>query len=299
MTLRQNVGTLIALSALVAACAPEDEGSVRPSSYGGAGGRGGMAGTGTAGTAGSSGRGGAPGVGGVGGFGGTGTGGSGGSGGTAAIDAGNDRAGAGGSGGSSGSGDSGPTDGLLFEDFEDGNADGWIADVDDGNDSVGDWAVVTEAGSKVYKEQKEYSDPSWAVGGDVAWTDQVVETKVQFVSSAAGDPVAFLAVRLSSKDRYYFLEFHANETDASLKVRKRVNGSTTDIISSYKTGMPVQAGTGTWYTIGLSAVGTTISASLNGKEIGTATDSALTNGGVAVGIVDAVAIFDNVKVTAP
>ena len=74
--------------------------------------------------------------------------------------------------------------------------------------------------------------------------------------SSADVSIAYLAVRLSSEERYYFLEFQANETNGALKVRKRVDGSTTDLIPSVKTNMPV--GPGTWYTIGLSAVGTTI-----------------------------------------
>ena len=287
----------------ITACASDDSGTTRPSSYGGAGGRvgvsgtGGTAGSGAGGSAGALGASGASGTNGRGSGGFSASGGSSGSAGSAGSGTAGAAGSAGTSAGSSGSGGTGaPMGTLLFEDFEDGNADGWIADVDDGNDLVGNWAVVTEAASKVYKEQTEYSDPSWTVGGRLDWKDQAAETKVQFVSSAAGDAIAYLAVRLSSKERYYFLEFQANETNGSLKVRKRVDGSTTDLIPSHKTGMPV--GPGTWYTIGLSAVGTTITAKLNGTVIGTATDSALANGGIALGIRDAVAIFDDVKVTA-
>jgi hypothetical protein len=306
---RTVIGTIIVGGILAsAACSSEDDGTARPSSYGGAGGRAGVSGSsgsggnGAAGTAGASGANGASGAAGTFGAGGSGGGGaSGGSGGSSGgAGSGNDGGGtagsAGTSAGSSGTGGTGtPMGTLLFEDFEDGNADGWIADMDDGNDVFGKWAVVTEGASKVYKEHTEYSDPSWTVGGDLDWKDQAAETKVQFVSSGAGDAIAYLAVRLQSKERYYFLEFQANESNGSLKVRKRVDGSTTDLISSYKTGMPV--GPGTWYTIGLSAVGTTITAKLNGMVVGTATDSALTNGGIALGIRDAVAIFDDVKVT--
>jgi hypothetical protein len=305
---RTVIGTVfVAVMLASAACASEDDGTARPSSYGGAGGRvspggtGGNGGTGAAGTAGAGGTLGTSGASGTFGAGGSaGSGASVGSGGSAGT-TGGDGGGAAGSGGtsagSSGTGGTGtPMGTLLFEDFEDGNADGWIADVDDGNDNFGNWAVVTEGASKVYKEQTEYSDPSWSVGGRLDWKDQAAETKVQFVSSAAGDAIAYLAVRLQSKERYYFLEFQANESNGSLKVRRRVDGSTTDLIPSHKTMMPV--GPGTWYTIGLSAVGTTITAKLNGTVIGTATDSSLTNGGIALGIRDAIAIFDDVKVTA-
>ena len=187
-------------------------------------------------------------------------------------------AGAAGSGGSSGSGRQRRSRGLgaagtaaarraraapvrrpgasLFDDFEDGDAKGWIADVDDGNDTVGNWAVVAEHDEGLQGANRIQRSE---LGGRrrLAWKDQVLETKVHFVSSASGDAVALPGRRaLQSKERYYFLEFQANETDGSLKVRKRVDGSTTDLIPSYKTGMPV--GPGTWYTIVLSAVGTTM-----------------------------------------
>jgi hypothetical protein len=207
-------------------------------------------------------------------------------------------AGRGGSSGATGGGGNGgtglPPGVLWFDNFEDGDTKGWVADADDGT-NVGSWAVVTDGATKVYKEQNEYSDQSWTVGGDVAWTDQHLETKVEFVSTSNGDAIAYLAVRLTTKDTYYFLEFHANATNGSLKVRKRVSGSTTDLVSSYKTGMPVIVGT--WYTIGLSAIGSTITGYFNGAPIGNATDTELTHGGVALGIVDGVAEFDEVKVT--
>jgi len=205
-------------------------------------------------------------------------------------------------GGSSGASGTGGTDGastlppgvLLVDDFEDGDTKGWIADMNDGT-NVGNWSVVTDGASKVNSEQTEYSDPSFAVGGDVAWTDQVLEAKMKFVSSSSSSPIAYLAIRLTTKKTYYFLELHANDTNGSLKIRKRVDGSTIDLVGSFKTGVPVVVGT--WYTIGLSAVGTTIGGSFNGTSIGTATDAELTHGGIALGVVDAVAEFDDVKVT--
>ena len=220
---RSFIGTgITAVIVVSVACASEDDGTTRPSSYGGAGGSvgaggsSGNGGNGAACTSGASGANGASGAAGTFGAGGGGAGtsaGSDGSGGGAGSgnDGGGSAGSAGTSAGSSGTGGTGtPMGTLLFEDFEDGNADGWIADMDDGNDVFGNWAVVTEGASKVYKEQTEYSDPSWTVGGRLDWKDQAAETKVQFVSSGAGDAIAYLAVRLQSKERYYFLEFQSN-----------------------------------------------------------------------------------------
>ena len=212
--------------------------------------------------------------------------------GSGAVDA------AGGSAGSSGSGGTGsPTGALLFEDFEDGMANGWIADVDDGNDNVGNWAVVTEGASKVYKEQTEYSDPSWAVGGDSRWTNQVLETKVQFVSSSAGDAIAYLAVRLTEQ-RALLLPRIPGERDQrqpeGQKARRRQHDRPDSVSQDQHAG-------GAGHLVHDRSFGGRYDdhRDLNGTAIGTATDSALPNGGIAVGIRDAVAIFDDVKVTAP
>lgn len=286
------VNIAIVLLLLNDACSPAGADSGRPSAEagdetGGAPASGGNGGGVSAGGSGSSGVSGSSGAGAVNSAGGTiGTGGSVGSGGAIAT---------GGSSGSAGMGAMLPAGVLWFDDFEDGDTAGWIADMNSG-DHVGDWAVVNDGATNVYQEQTQYSDPSWAVGGDLAWTAQILEAKVKFVSSS-GDAVAYLAVRFQNREAYYFLEFHENETNGSLKIRKRVNGSTTDLISSYSTEMPVVSGT--WYTIGLSAVDSTITAYFNGTMIGTATDAELSNGGIALGIVDAVAAFDDVTVSAP
>lgn len=224
-------------------------------------------------------------------------------GGSAGTTAGASSGGAGSGGSSAGStstggaGSSGAGSSLLFEDFEDGKADGWIADrsgdpADD--DKVGDWAVVAEGSGRVYKQQTAYSDDSWAVGGDVSWTDQRVEAKVQFSTIPDDGCQIFLAARFQSADSYYFMYLRA---DGSLRVRKRFNGSTSDLVPTQDTDVAAVAGT--WYTLALEAKGSTITAYLNGTVIGTAMDSDIKNGGVGVGVVDATAAFDDVRVTVP
>ena len=282
----------VALCSMGVACASAETEDPQTSTGGtNSGGSGGSSGKGSAGVgggvvAGGSSGGGSGGSSAGGGSGGSSAGGSGGSAGSGAT---------GGAGATGGSGGSLPTNTLLFDDFEDNDAMGWIADVD-GEDYVGNWAVVADGANHVYREQTEYSDESWSVGGDLAWTDQRVETKVRF-SSSGGEGLAFLAARLSSKERYYFIEFRQAEDNGTLKLRKELDGSTTDLIGSTDTNLVIA--NGTWYTLALSVKGSTLAMFFNGTMLGMATDADLTNGGIAIGVVDAMADFDDVTVTVP
>jgi hypothetical protein len=179
-------------------------------------------------------------------------------------------------------------DARLTSDFEDGMPTGWIADTVDGT-----WAVVADGTGKVYEQQMSSSTLSLAIGGKINWADQVVETRVKWVSFSSSSALVYLAVRYQNKDAYYFVALKA---DGSLKIRKRVMGSTDDV-ATYKSNMPIVKDT--WYTLGLSAVGTTLTASLNGAMVATGTATDLQTGGIALGTQNAVAAFDDVKVTPP
>jgi hypothetical protein len=150
--------------------------------------------------------------------------------------------------------------------------------------------------NKVYQQQTMLSDPSYAVGGNSAFTDQKVEAKVKLVSFS-DDAYIYLATRFVSDRTYVVLEFRA---DGSLKIRSRVEGSTTDIIT-FKTNMPLVMNT--WYTIGLSAAGpagsSTFAAFLNGARVAMGTGAGSAGGGIMLGVRDAVASFDDVVITPP
>jgi hypothetical protein len=57
--------------------------------------------------------------------------------------------------------------------------------------------------------------------------------------------------------------------------------------------------TGTWYTVKLTIVGSTLTAYINGAMVAQASDATLTNGGVGLIVDNANAEFDDVVVTAP
>jgi hypothetical protein len=176
----------------------------------------------------------------------------------------------------------------LSDDFEAGTASDWIADTVDG-----DWAVVADGTGKVYEQQRSDSNLSLAIGGKLPWTDQVVTAKVKMITYSSTSAIVDLAVRYQDPDNYYFVSLKA---DGSLKIRKRVGSSTNDV-AAYKSGTAIVKGT--WYTLGLSAVGTTLTATFNGMMVATGTATDLNNGGIALGTQNTVAAFDDVTVTPP
>ena len=77
-------------------------------------------------------------------------------------------------------------------------------------------------------------------------------------------------------------------------LRKRANNSSTTIL---KVKTPTVQGT--WYTLKLSVVGTTLTGYLDDKMLVTSTDADIKGGGIAVGTDSASAEFDDVTVTIP
>jgi hypothetical protein len=321
--IRQNAWCSAVLAACFAtfACATAETPGYAPPVSGGTGGTGGTssgsgtAGTNVAGTAtmggssgggvggtspstgGSGGSGGSSGSGGKGGSAGAAAGGSSGKGGSAGSSgAGGSTSGSSGSGGagaaSGGSAGGPPSGSLFFDDFEDGDTSDWYS-VDDEGMPISGWSLV-EDGSTVFKQGSASSDPSWSIGGNVNWTDQVLEVKLKFDDVPDESAAALISARFQNFDSYYYLELRG---DGGIKLRKRVDGSTTDV-TRYDPDAPLAGNT--WYTVGIGAVGTTLTAYFNGVAVATAADDSIPAGGIGIGTTEeAVVAFDDVSVTAP
>jgi hypothetical protein len=186
---------------------------------------------------------------------------------------------------------------LLRDDFEDGDDEGWIADVADGDDLVGQWSVVAADQGHAYAQRDDsFSDESWSVGGDFRWTDVSVETRFRFTAvNDMEDATVMLALRFRSKDDYYYLEYGG---DGSVKIRRRVDGSDDEVSSDDLDRIAIL---GQWINLRLVAKGSALSAYVDGALIGTgAVDTALTSGGIALGVQENAAVeFDDVLVTRP
>jgi len=182
---------------------------------------------------------------------------------------------------------------LLGDDFEDRSTKGWLQDP---SDTTGMWAVTTDpAGSKALTESVATSSISWMVGGDARWTNQRVEAKVTFTSFTDSGATAFVATRFVDFDDYYFVQM---KVDGSLKIRKRIKGSTSDLVT-YKSKVAVVAGD--THTFGMSFADTTLVVYLDGVAVATGTEAVVSNpaGGIALGTEKLVASFDDVEVTVP
>jgi hypothetical protein len=190
-----------------------------------------------------------------------------------------------------------PGEVLLVEDFEDGNATGWIADAADGDDLVGVWSVVSADQGFVYAQNDDsFDDESWSVGGDVRWTDVSVETRFRFVTvNNMEDATVMLALRFRSKDDYYFLEYRG---DGSVKIRTVVDGSDSEASSEELDRI---ATVGQWISLRFVAQGSQLSAFVDGMLVGQGTaGAAIASGGIALGVQENAAVeFDDVRVTRP
>jgi hypothetical protein len=182
------------------------------------------------------------------------------------------------------------------DDFESnaagGGAKGWLADPED---TTGRWTVAMDGTTKVLQEQNAVTTLSRIVGGDIAWGDMKVEVRVKFATVTASS-LALVGVRFNDFDHYYFVHLQG---DGAVKIRKRIAGSTTDLVT-YKSNIPLVAGT--WYTLGFGFQGTTVTAYYNGAVVGmplTEIAASLSSGGIMLGIQNGSASFDDIKVVVP
>lgn len=207
--------------------------------------------------------------------------------------AGSGQAGKGGAVGAAGAGGSGPTKPVntnlpFSEDFEDGEANGfipWNQDV-----MPGVWAVVADGAGKVYGPQAAVSELELAVGGSTSWTDVAVTVKVRLND---GESDAQLVLRFKEPKTYLVVEM----AEGKFKLRGRADGSTQDLIAP--SPKPVITA-GTWYTVGVTAKGSTVTLTLDGAPIGASAtaNTAISNGGVALGVAEGSVSFDDLSVVA-
>ena len=197
---------------------------------------------------------------------------------------------AGGATGNGGSGGTKPASTSLpfSEDFEDGAANGFIPYNDKGN--PGPWVVVADGAGKVYQPQAAVTALELAVGGSTTWTDVAMTVKVRLNDA---DTDARVMLRFKEPKTYLVVEL----AEGKYKLRGRAAGSTTDLVAP--SPKPVITA-GTWYTVGVTAKGTSVTLTLDGKVIGSPAmcDAAISNGGIAVGADSGSVSFDDISVTA-
>jgi Concanavalin A-like lectin/glucanases superfamily len=195
---------------------------------------------------------------------------------------------------------------TLTDDFEAGAAR-WIADPDPGLDPsgtpCGNWAVIPDtalATNHVYQQPTNCSNPSWAANGSTEWIDMKLQARVRFDTGSTTSTKITLAVRFTNDRNQYYIEF---STDGKLKIRAKVEagGGSSDINDVSSTRVPVPIGQ--WVTVTLAISGTTASVYLGDNPAAppviTGPVAGLAKGGIAIGVQQGAASFDDIRVTPP
>ena len=180
---------------------------------------------------------------------------------------------------------------LFEDDFESGLADTWTATNPD------DWQVVAGSGSDtsaVYQRSGAFTPGSVSIAGDPSWDDVVMEARINvnaFAGASAND-LAGICARVSLPGDYYLLALRA---DGRMDIRRVSSYVETTLATTSAAVITAN----TWYTVGLSAVGTNLNAYLNGSLILTASDATYPSGEIGLQTDSAIAQFDDVVVTTP
>src|SRR6185503_10153372 len=110
---------------------------------------------------------------------------------------------------------------LFSDNFDDGNANGWTV-------AAGTWSVVQDSGSFVYTMAATGTEGR-TMNGSQSWTDYAVEARVK-VTNFGGSNRVLVAGRLLDFNNYYAASL-LNSGGGTLELRRKVNGSSTTLVS--------------------------------------------------------------------
>jgi hypothetical protein len=213
--------------------------------------------------------------------------------GTAGV-AGSAQGGKGGSTGTAGTGAGGGppkpvnTNLPFSRDFEDGDMSAFIPWNEDM--TAGMWTVVADGAGKVFQPAGTVGELEFAVGGSSSWTDVAFSVKVRLNND---ESEAQIATRFKIDKTYLVVEMAVGK----FKLRGRSDGSSLDLVTPSPKPDIVP---GTWYTVGVTAKGTSVTLTLDGQVIGTPAmaAAAISAGGIGLGVAEGSVSYDDVKVEA-
>ncbi|MES2697695.1 MAG: glycosyl hydrolase family 28-related protein [Verrucomicrobiota bacterium] len=172
---------------------------------------------------------------------------------------------------------------AIFDTFEDGNATGWTAD-------GGTWAVVV-SGTQAYRQSVHTTGAVRStLDATAGWKTQVVEADVKLNSVDGANRFFGLVARHNGPNDYYYFVLR---TDNTIELKKNVGGTATTIASGAFT-----VTIGTWYSLKLEAIGTTLRAYIDGQLKLQGTDSQFTSGKAGMVTFRTSVDFDDVYVDA-
>ncbi|GIF66776.1 hypothetical protein Ais01nite_48110 [Asanoa ishikariensis] len=167
---------------------------------------------------------------------------------------------------------------LLSDDFADGNASGWST-------SGGSWAVSGGA----YRQTGQSSDARSRVGA-VGWTDYTVRVRVTPAAFNGSNRFVALLARAQSATSYYYVALRSNNT---VELKRLVNGAATTLDTA-----SLAVSLGRSYTVALTVAGSSLSATVDGVALLSASDNRFTAGQAGVATYYAASAFDDVVIEA-
>jgi hypothetical protein len=170
-------------------------------------------------------------------------------------------------------------DTLYSANFENGSISDW-------SKSGGTWSVTTD-GSKVAQQSSAASENARLFAGSTSWTAYTVTARVKPLSLGSGGLAGLLA-RASGSTKFYRLAL----VPGNLVQLQAVNGSSVTVLGQSNRSVA----TGTWYTLSVSVSGSSISGSVDGAVVGSASDSMVGAGRIGLQTLYSSANFDDVTV---
>ncbi|GLY31541.1 LamG-like jellyroll fold domain-containing protein [Kineosporia sp. NBRC 101731] len=168
---------------------------------------------------------------------------------------------------------------VFTADFESGSTSAW-------SKSGGTWSLVSD-GSQTLRQTNASSENAREFAGDTSWTDYTATARVKPLSFGSGGFVGLLS-RSSSSTTFYRLALLSGQ----VQLQSVNSGNVTVLASSSRT-----VSTGTWYTLGLTVSGTTITGTIDGTRVGSGTSSVSATGRIGLQTGYASAGFDDVTVS--
>jgi pectate lyase len=175
---------------------------------------------------------------------------------------------------------------LPFSDDFEAGAGNWTP-----SSNPGSYSVITD-GSQVYQVNNNGTPVSRSSAGDSSWTDYTYQADVKVTRLSAGGSVMLMARFLDNNNFYGFLYDQATGTG---QIVKMFQGVQTVLASSG----PVSLHLNQDYTAVVTVSGSSLSVSVNGRPIVSATDSSIASGKVGFAASNATAELDNVLVSPP
>jgi pectate lyase len=171
-------------------------------------------------------------------------------------------------------------DTLYSANFENGSISDW-------SKSGGTWAVVSD-GSQVAQQSNATSENARLFAGSTSWTAYTVTARVKPTSLGSGGLAGLLA-RASGSTTFYRLAL----MPGNLMQLQAVNGSSVTVLGQASRTVS----TGTWYTLSLTVSGSTISGSVDGSSLGSASNTLVSAGRIGLQTLYSSANFDDVTVS--